>query len=828
MKKTIIGIFIFVLMFVATAKFAPKMYAAITDESFDVEVVVVYGDGQQANANMNSRSHGSNVSLDVSAFGDDFVYFIANGEVIENENHQFRVTSDLYIVAVVKDENQLVSVFLDSNGQFIDADYVLSGQTPVAPDVSNYSKPGYVIDTVNPWSPAISALADNEIYELNYALDSSASFSVTVNEGVISNASPTFNEVVTVSAPESASAGYWTENDHIVYYGLSYSFTALSNRDLVYVESGDAEAAVVSLIDVSGIRSGYDSYLGQVSLPDGSELVEYGFLLNEGATTEALDLSNAGSVVASSSLNSNLEFLRSVSVDTAASVRAYAIIDDGSGILETIYSAYQIGTSGSEVTYASDLFISEYIEGSSSNKALEIFNGTGEDIDLSDYKVETYSNGSSSANYNIELSGILAHGDVYVIYNSSAVAGISSQGDVASSITYFNGDDAVALLKNSVVIDVIGEIGVDPGTNWAAGDGSTLNHTIVRNANVSNPVTSYDSTQWISYDEDDFNYIGSHTFNGAPAVELTDMNKANAAFDDLSLAETLELSDNYDLPSSGLYDAVISWSSDNQSVITDGGIISRPTFGQGNATANLSYVIEVGLASIEGTIAVTVLEMNEEFTITYNPNDGVLTDISSVTVESGSLLEEPSAPTRDGYSFIGWFDASSDGNEWDFDANQVTSSFTLYAQWINEGSVAPTYVETFDNFSYTGGSYSSGSFVGINSITWNYTSARGDFDLDGRAIMLKGNGTFISSVISGGISYISINYYDAYSGAAEFEIYINDVLVGTSPSFDGDSDNTPQLYEIENINITGDFTIKIVSSDSQAVLDNITFVNYSE
>lgn len=42
---------------------------------------------------------------------------------------------------------------------------------------------------------------------------------------------------------------------------------------------------------------------------------------------------------------------------------------------------------------AADLFFSEYVEGSSNNKALEIFNGTGVAVDLSQYSVKLGSNG---------------------------------------------------------------------------------------------------------------------------------------------------------------------------------------------------------------------------------------------------------------------------------------------------------------------------------------------------------------------------------------------------------------------------------------------------
>ena len=40
---------------------------------------------------------------------------------------------------------------------------------------------------------------------------------------------------------------------------------------------------------------------------------------------------------------------------------------------------------------------------------------------------------------------------------------------VSSSVTFYNGDDALALVKNDVVIDAFGIIGSDPGTSWTVG-----------------------------------------------------------------------------------------------------------------------------------------------------------------------------------------------------------------------------------------------------------------------------------------------------------------------------------------------------------------------
>lgn len=100
---------------------------------------------------------------------------------------------------------------------------------------------------------------------------------------------------------------------------------------------------------------------------------------------------------------------------------------------------------------ATDLIISEYIEGSGLNKAIELYNGTGETIDLSHYTLELYSNGSTTAGNTQKLTGSLAHGETIIIYNSGADDSIKSKGGISSSsVTNFNGDDAI-VLKNQKI-----------------------------------------------------------------------------------------------------------------------------------------------------------------------------------------------------------------------------------------------------------------------------------------------------------------------------------------------------------------------------------------
>lgn len=172
----------------------------------------------------------------------------------------------------------------------------------------------------------------------------------------------------------------------------------------------------------------------------------------------------------------------------------------------------------------SDLFISEYAEGSSSNKYLEIYNPSSSSVDLSDYSLFMINNGGTANNIGFDLSGTLGAHEVYVLAaNQADSAGILAKTDTAlsyNSVCHFNGDDAVMLLKGTDTIDIIGERWVDPGSGWTVGTGNTKDFTLVRKASVSQGQTDWSvgATEWDVYPKDDWSNLGGHASNCAPAT----------------------------------------------------------------------------------------------------------------------------------------------------------------------------------------------------------------------------------------------------------------------------------------------------------------------
>ncbi len=129
-----------------------------------------------------------------------------------------------------------------------------------------------------------------------------------------------------------------------------------------------------------------------------------------------------------------------------------------------------------------------------------------------------FGNGSTTATQELLLSGNLNNGEVYVIRNSAAT--LYNGTATVSNVTFFNGDDAIALIKISTgnYVDIIGRIGEDPGTAWTAGTISMLNHTLIRKPTVLqgvsiNPTAGFPTlgTEWIQDSIDVATNLGAHS-----------------------------------------------------------------------------------------------------------------------------------------------------------------------------------------------------------------------------------------------------------------------------------------------------------------------------
>lgn len=166
-----------------------------------------------------------------------------------------------------------------------------------------------------------------------------------------------------------------------------------------------------------------------------------------------------------------------------------------------------INATTTATSLVTDLYFSEYLEGSSNNKALEIANNTGSSISLSTYVVKKQTNGAGAWSTGISLTGTLTNGAKFVLVNSSIASTCYSKTSANISTTAteltFNGNDAIGLFKNGTLIDIIGTF------NGGTAD-FAVNETLRRNTNVAVPKATFNkSSDWTSYASDTCGGIGN-------------------------------------------------------------------------------------------------------------------------------------------------------------------------------------------------------------------------------------------------------------------------------------------------------------------------------
>ncbi len=637
-------------------------------ESFQV-VVDYYVDGTKVTSNSpTSYNLGAIVNHNAqhgTAGQYDFHYWLVNGRVRTDlpQNLSLKVSTDLTLHAHFVTAGVKAAVLMDTNLNHINTIY---GNAIMLPATISNDKP---LSEFKGWA----AINDYEtILSGEYTLLSPVTFfvakyevataevagSLTIDDVVQSQKA--VNEVVAPTAPTGFS--HWTDGEgNILSYNPNYKFSMLKeNRVLKSILVTQTPEPLVNMFVEPNLRTGHLSVVGQFENNAGYTVLGYGFIISRSLDNITFD-SPGITVIPSSTFNEETnEFLRSFKDDSYNTIRAYAIFDNGVAKV-TKYSATIVG--GEQPLYATDLFISEYIEGSSNNKAIEIYNGTGSPVDLSNYRLELYTNGATSPSNTEVLAGTLAHGDVYIVANSSANAEILALANITSTVTYFNGDDAIALVKidSEEKIDVFGVIGEDPGTHWTVGSGSTLDYTLVRKLTVSSPTTPWNTAEWDVYPKDTITYLGNHirVSGVSHEIEYNDGGVKTIEFvkdGNLITYEPTKVGYTFD----GWY--------------LDSGLLTP--FNTANPV-NQSLKLYAKWTAIP------------TYTVTFNSNGG--SAVESQTVYEGETATEPTPPTRSGYTFEGWYDSTLT-TAYIF-STPVIADITLYAKW----TAVATHTVTFNS-----------------------------------------------------------------------------------------------------------------------------------
>ena len=186
-----------------------------------------------------------------------------------------------------------------------------------------------------------------------------------------------------------------------------------------------------------------------------------------------------------------------------------------------------------------ELFISEYIEGSGNNKAIEIYNPTSDSIELLKYAIRRYSNGAvdytagGSTSLGTSQMRFIRSLGTFVLVNGQTTSTTNSPScdpELGNQLdgsypapTYMNGNDAIVLTKSDVIVDIFGKTGEDPGTAWStefpytanAGAWITKDHTMIRKSSVQtgvsvNPDFFDPMAQYDTLPKNTWTTLGSH------------------------------------------------------------------------------------------------------------------------------------------------------------------------------------------------------------------------------------------------------------------------------------------------------------------------------
>lgn len=329
-----------------------------------------------------------------------------------------------------------------------------------------------------------------------------ANFSITAPDTEVPTA-PTLSANNTTSTKTTLSWTGATDNVAVASYDIYKDGTLVAN-------------STTSPYTVTGL-SAFTSYVFTVKAKDASNNIS---VSSNAVTVTTLapdtEAPTAPSLSASGTTNVSTTLTFTGATDNIG-VTAYEIYKDGALIATVNNSPYTVNGLSASTTYiftvkakddagnvsplsnavsvttlaapaATELYISEYYEGTSNNKVLEITNPTLSAISLSGYSIKKQSNGSGAWSFELNLSGTINPKSTFLLKNS--LSSLSSCTFTAQSVVGapidFNGDDPVALFKNGTLIDVVGTF--NGTTNFAK------DTDLRRNVIIPNPV--YTPSEW--------------------------------------------------------------------------------------------------------------------------------------------------------------------------------------------------------------------------------------------------------------------------------------------------------------------------------------------
>ncbi|MDA8696282.1 hypothetical protein N9M12_00745 [Gammaproteobacteria bacterium] len=521
-----------------------------------------------------------------------------------------------------------------------------------------------------------------------------------------SNAAPVISSGNTYSVAENTTAigtvqasdadgdalAYFIQGDDsslVTLTGNVLSFTtapdfeapADANSDNVYkvtvvVSDGSAKDAKDLEISVTNVNEGPQIIAdASYSVAENSTAVGVITVSDAGNSTVTFSLSGADSALMTIGESSGvLAFVSAPDYENPADAGAdntYNVTvgaSDGT-VTNTVDVAVVVTDIASECPGACDLFFSEYAEGSSNNKYLEIANFTGAEVALSGYSLPSTSNAPTTPGeyeyWNGDVFGandVVADGDVYVVCHGSADQSILDECDATTNFLS-NGDDGRKLVKGTedsfTVVDVLGDFQADPGSGWdvCGVSNGTKDHTLVKkegkegNADwTSSRGTNETDCDWIVADSDatvngTWDGLGKHCYDSSAAAVTISSDSTFSVAENTTAVGTVVASAGG--CASGTVSFTLSGADSALFTIDAAGALAfaaAPDFevtGSASGTNDYTVVVTatVGSDSVDATLTVTVTDVAEadptmaDFSGTF---DGTTKDGDTYTFPAGA------------------------------------------------------------------------------------------------------------------------------------------------------------------------------------------------
>lgn len=667
--KKLLSLILVSLFFVFIGVNSLKLNAATT---VDVSVTGIFDSSTPGNSfTFNATpSFGGTISIDFGSAPMDqsFAFYIVNGVVRKDlpQAHVFTVSTRMQVQVVFTPTGKYAVVFIGSNGEYLGVKYAGLDNSFTVDDtgISTPTRPGYLVASgESKWtsiegSTGFSSVDANSVFVLQYVSDSSIADVTIAVTGGTGAGSYSFNSAVTVvagAAEPGQKFSHWSEGSVKVSTQASYTFTALKDRTLVanYVTEATVldDLPFVTLSDDLALRSGYESYAGQYYLPSGYSLVEYGFLVSKSA--DQLTLESLGVTIAqSSNQNSYNEFVTSFVEAAYRSVRAYLVVKDGSEAIQKYYSEtyFRNPAAGEMIVYQTGFEAAEGFTASTNYSTSYVLGPSGQQW--------SFYYGTSST--------------------TSPLIGAQS----AQMRWYTTAPGNLGYVKS----------------NFSFNDVTDVKFYASSTANLK---------VQLSYSTDDISYVGEQIFElTTSSTQYTySVNQSNVyikfevVLPDPIPAETSRVYIDgiqvYGVVTDALHEVLLdNGSTIDSELVINGNSVSSPNPTKTGYSFNGWYfedtlVNPYSNAPITYSLTLYAKWTINQYTITFNSNGG--SAVSAITDDYNASVSAPSDPTREGYTFAGWYSDVGLTSAYTF-STMPAQSITLYAKWtINQ------YTITFDS-----------------------------------------------------------------------------------------------------------------------------------